>query len=100
MYLNIAMAVASESLEVVLERLERGISRKFDERDSFYLGAYWRACAAAWEVQVCDAVLPDGEPVHGGSAEFSLVIRAEGDFPDEIHTFLEELAGRLSKSRC
>lgn len=74
-----------------MERLQRGVSKKFAERDSFYLGAYWRARAAAWEVQVCDAVLPCGEPVHGGSAEPSLVIRAEGDFQDEIHAFPENL---------
>lgn len=45
MYLNIAMGVASESLELVLERLGRGISAKFDERDSFYLGDVYPTAA-------------------------------------------------------
>jgi hypothetical protein len=93
MYLNAVMGVRTESLASVLSRLEGGMRESFAERDSSYLGSYWKARHPEWEVQVCDAILPDGEPIYDGAEDFALVVRAEGDFPDEVYRFLVGLSG-------
>ncbi|NGN94062.1 hypothetical protein G5C66_15090 [Nocardioides sp. KC13] len=89
MFVDKVFGVRGASARDVAGFVERSAGLAPSPRRSSYLGSYWTVALGGGELQICDWILPDGEPLYDLPETYDVAIRAYGNVPERVDAIIE-----------